>query len=319
MEVSKWLIIVFIGIITVLNSCQSAGHVPETIYMNPGDSSKHVISLWSANTPVKGMVVILPPYGGDNNYYANSKLISLFLKYEIAFATIYSGSTGYHDDVDILALDSMMQVVIEKNNIPKDKIVLGGFSAGGYGALRYAIFSKSGKHKLGITPAGLFSVDAPLDLERWYNGMELFLQRADSTNIMYGEANYMTWKFRNMYKGSPKENLAAYRENSVVSIFTADGGNAWYLKDYPIRLYTEPDINWYIENVRADYLSINAIDQAALINILKLAGNKKATLITTTGKGYRPEFNNARIPHSWSIVDEDDFGKWVIDLIIKKQ
>lgn len=319
MNVNKYIKIGLFAAATFLFALISEAQSPVTLYMIQGDSTKNIISLWMTKNPAKGIVTILPPYGGNHTYYGKSKLIPYLLKNDIAFATIYSGPTGYHTDAEIMCLDSMICHLIKNYKIPLDKVILGGFSAGGFGALKYAMLKKSGKIQLGVTPLGLFSVDAPLDLERWYNGLELVLSRVDSTNLMYGEASYLTWMFKDMYKGTPKENRTAYQENSVVSIFEREGGNAKYLKDYPIRLYTEPDINWYIKNVNADYLSLNAIDQAALINILKLAGNKDASLITTTGKGYRAEFNNTRMPHSWSIVDETELGKWIVGLVIKNE
>ena len=33
-----------------------------------------------------------------------------------------------------------------------------------------------------------------------------------------------------------------------------------------VRLYTEPDVNWWIDNRRKDYYDLNSIDDAALIN-----------------------------------------------------
>ena len=52
------------------------------------------------------------------------------------------------------------------------------------------------------------------------------------------------------------------------------------------------------------------MDHAALINLLRVAGNARAELITTTGKGYRPD--GRRHPHSWSIVDELDLVRWLL-------
>jgi hypothetical protein len=55
---------------------------------------------------------------------------------------------------------------------------------------------------------------------------------------------------------------------------------------------------------------MNAVDHAALINLLRVAGNDRAELITTTGRGYRP--GGRRHPHSWSIVDEAQLERWLL-------
>jgi hypothetical protein len=44
----------------------------------------------------------------------------------------------------------------------------------------------------------------------------------------------------------------------------------------PVRLYTEPDIRWWMENRKVDYYSMNAVDAAALILQLQLLGNRQA-------------------------------------------
>lgn len=58
---------------------------------------------------------------------------------------------------------------------------------------------------------------------------------------------------------------------------------------------------------------MNAIDAAALVNALRLQGNKQAELILTTDQGYRPE--GSRHPHSWSIVDEQELVEWFARMI----
>jgi hypothetical protein len=82
------------------------------------------------------------------------------------------------------------------------------------------------------------------------------------------------------------------------------------LVDLPIRLYTEPDVLWWL-NDGLDYWGMNAFDFAALTNELRRLGNKKITLITTTNKGYRKP-DNKRHPHSWSIAEPNDLVNWLL-------
>lgn len=78
----------------------------------------------------------------------------------------------------------------------------------------------------------------------------------------------------------------------------------------PIRLYTEPDVIWWI-NEGVDYSQMNAFDFAAMTNELKRMGNKKIELILTNNKGYRKP-KNTRHPHSWSIVEQKDLVRWML-------
>jgi hypothetical protein len=82
----------------------------------------------------------------------------------------------------------------------------------------------------------------------------------------------------------------------------------------PVRLYTEPDIQWWITNRKVDYYSMNAVDAAALVLQLQFLGNGQAELITTQGRGFRPD--GVRHPHSWSIVDEAELVGWIVQRAI---
>lgn len=297
-------------LIIMLNFFSATAQKAEHHYLHNTDTVNNVVRLWKASGSSK-LVVLLPPYGADQNYYHASKLPSLLNANNIDFAVIFPGSVGYTTDGDIKRLDSLIALVVKKYHYDPDRIIIGGFSAGGYGAMKYVLKKNKGELNLSISPKAVFSVDAPLDMERWYMSLNLIRHRVDTSNMMFGEANYLVGMFNELYGGTPDQKKDVFRENSIVSIFLPDGGNAKYFKNIPVRLYTEPDINWYIDNLNLDYLLINAIDQAALISILKLKGNKNASLVTTTGKGYRPELNNMRMPHSWQIVDEKELAGWI--------
>ena len=63
-------------------------------------------------------------------------------------------------------------------------------------------------------------------------------------------------------------------------------------------------------NRKVDYYNMNALDAAALILQLQLLGNRQAELITSEGRGVRP--NGELHPHSWSIVVESDLQSWIL-------
>jgi len=73
--------------------------------------------------------------------------------------------------VDILKVsDEIIAEICNKNQIPTDKVIVGGLSAAGTLALRLAEEShKSKTMKSAIKPAAIFAIDPPLDYERfWY-------------------------------------------------------------------------------------------------------------------------------------------------------
>jgi hypothetical protein len=214
----------------------------------------------------------------------------------------------YAGDAVLEELDGLITYVRGKFKIPAGRVAIGGFSAGGIGAVRYTQFCQRSEHKAN-GPVAVFAVDSPLDYERWFIACELHLKRLALAGLDLAEDRAAVDELRKEFGGSPTEAAEAYRRQSPVSTLVADGGNARLLKDTPIRLYIEPDIKWRLENWNRDVYSSNIPDATALINILRLVGNKDAELITTSEKGRRPD--GTRNPHSWSIVDEPGLAEWL--------
>jgi len=277
-------------------------------HLGSSDSQTDVARIWS--TPGnRRLVIILPPYGGDQNYYNAAKIPAYLADRGIDFAVLFTEVTGYNQPADIARLDALIASVVGTHHYDSGKIVLGGFSAGGYGAFRYALRKLRGE-PLAILPAALISVDAPLDIERWYRGMNLFVQRTNDKNPFYGECQYLTQMYREMLGGTPDEKPAAYREQSVLTSSLPDGGNAVYFRNMPMRLYSEPDMDFFVP-YGLDYGGINAADQVSLAAILHAQGNERVSLVLTSGKGYRADLGGRRLPHSWSIVDERELALWI--------
>jgi hypothetical protein len=81
--------------------------------------------------------------------------------------------------------------------------------------------------------------------------------------------------------------------------------------DIPLRIYSEPDIDWWLKEHGLDFSSINITDCSAMINELNRLGNSNASLITTHNKGFRKP-DNRRHPHSWSIVNNKELIDWLL-------
>ena len=277
-------------------------------YLDAGNTRADIARVWS--TPAnRKLTIILPPYGGDQNYYNASKLPGYLAHQGIDFAVLFTETTGYNLPADIRRLDALIAHVVSVHGYQTNKVVLGGFSAGGYGAFRYALRKLRGD-TLAIAPAALISVDAPLDIGRWYRGMNLFVQRTDDKNPFYGECQYLTQMYRDLLGGTPDEKPEAYREQSILTASVPDGGNAVYFRHMPLRLYSEPDMDFFVP-YGLDYGGINASDQVSLAAIAKMQGNADVSLVLTSAKGYRADLGGRRLPHSWSIVDEAELARWI--------
>ena len=219
----------------------------------------------------------------------------------------------------LLASDAMLEElhllaadVLRRFGAPDAKVAIGGFSAGGIGAVRYAQYCLKREPDM-VPPVAVFAVDSPLDYERWFLAADLYLQRLALAGRTLAEDRRATNELRVALGGSPSEAVQAYQRHSPLSARLADGGNARLLKDTPVRIYIEPDLKWRLENWNREVYHTNVPDATALINILRLLGNERAELITTTGTGYTPD--GSRNPHSWSIVNEPALAEWLLQLL----
>jgi hypothetical protein len=216
---------------------------------------------------------------------------------------------GYIDDEPVVALHAIIASVVARYNVPDHRIAIGGLSSGGSGAVRYAEYCAQGKCSPRSVPVAVAAVDAPLDYERFWNSQELAVRRGFPKTPL-GESRAILNAMREKLGGSPTEARETYKRFSALLVTEPDGGNAKLLRQIPIRLYSEPDFAWYIDNFNVDGYTMNILDQTAMVLQLRVLGNDRAELITTTGKGFRA--NGQRNPHSWSIVDEADLAAWLL-------
>lgn len=275
--------------------------------------------LYEPKDSPRGLVVLLPGFGDTVEFYDQFDFPKMMQGRGYLVAAF--SMAGYLEwEKDIKTLHTIISEIVKKYKVPPNALAIGGFSAGGVGAVRYAEYCVEQRCGDTMRAAAVFTVDAPLDIERWWNCNALILRReAGKANEDEKWASMIKGILSSIFGGSPSEKRAAYVTAAPLTVTEPNGGNARFLKDTPVRAYSEPDIVWTIEKWHRDYNCINATDQAALVLELKLMGNKDAEFIPTTGRGYRAEFiretgkyrKGERSPHSWLIVDEPNLADWI--------
>src|SRR6185369_5818683 len=199
-------------------------------------TSNNCYRLYKPTNPPRGLVVMLPYYGSDANEFSSAALPALLAKKNIA--TMVVSASGYLVDDDVLTLKELIGEVVRELNIPAGRLSIGGISAGGTGAVRYSEYCISAPCDARFKPSAIFSVDAPLDFESWWNRLTLNVRRGDPKSAL-GESEAILDALRSALGGSPSQVPLAYRSRSPFLASGMNGGNAHLLKDVPIRLYTE--------------------------------------------------------------------------------
>jgi hypothetical protein len=213
----------------------------------------------------------------------------------------------FFDEARMVQIERYLHEVILKHKVPKANLMFAGMSLSGTRAAKLALFAASSRSKYHCVPRCLALCDAPLDFVRFWREMDQ-TKKVKAHPVATSEAEWVTGYLEKNLGGTPMDRLRSYLKYSPYSHTQVDSAKVRSLKGVKIRAYTEPDVRWWMSTRRKDYYGINAIDMAAFINDLNIAGNPEAELMITHDKGYLPD--GTRHPHSWSIVDEHELVEW---------
>ena len=205
--------------------------------------------------------------------------------------------TLFADELARRQLEEILKTETENNS--SAGLALGGFSVGGAVAISYAEYLVSQKGATNLK--SVFAIDPPLDFQRLYASSRKM--RRYSCSTVQADAQHFIDYLDKAMGGSPDDQYNNYVSFSPYMASEADGGNARYLKDLAVRLYTEPDIEFVKERNCAEMepQDLNSGDLERLFKALKRSGNDRCELITTKDRGY----------HSWNIADPEELAAWV--------
>ena len=281
-------------------------------YLTADDSTaNYYIAIEPENNNIQAFMFVMDGFGGtpdglltqtDLPLDAARKGILCILPV-LSTGRLYFGS----DNASQTSLKNMVELVARKYKLEKKSFYIGGFSIGGTCAVKYAELAIY--HKYAIQPKAVFGVDPPLDWEQFYNAAKRVVRILKDKPIN-GEVTYMIGRIEKEMQGPPQTALHNYYYNSPYSYSDTTQKAVKTLVNTPIKLITEPDIDWWLANRGYDLTSMNATSLVAMINELQRLGNTNAVLVTTTNKGFRKP-DMARHPHSWSIVDNEELLQWL--------
>ena len=280
----------------------------EKVFLDNFDTTKNCYTIiYPPKLPWIGYLFLIPSFGET----AENVLLETELPKKLALKGILTIIPTFQDGVLSFGVDSLSQQsfdrifkdVTSKHKLIDQKFYVGGFSIGGSCAIKYAKNSN-------VKPTAIFAIDPPLDFERFYNSAKRII-RLSSDKDANQENIYMIDRLEKETGGSPKTCLAEYYKISPYSFSDTTQSAIKKLIKIPLRIYTEPDINWWLKERGADFTSMNTTACSAMINELNRLGNQNAALITTQNKGYR-KLDNRRHPHSWSIAENEELIQWLL-------
>ena len=277
------------------------------VYLDNKDTTKNFYTIiYPPKLPWTGYIFLVAGFGET----AEKVLQQTDLPKKLALNGILTIIPTFQDGVLSFGVDSLSQQsfgrilrdVTTRHKLIDQPFYLGGYSIGGSCILKYAEESD-------IKPNAVFAIDPPIDFEQMYNSSKRNLRLSVNTEPN-GESVFLLKKIKEIMNGTPENAIANYQKISPYSFSDTSQTAIKKLLKVPLRIYTEPDIHWWMKERGMDYTSMNSTLHSAMINELNRLGNRNAKLIITLNKGYRKPDNN-RHPHSWSIIDNDELIKWL--------
>ena len=281
------------------------------IYASDSNSDRLFYYAFAPKGAIRGMLVLFPPNGqpAEESVSANSILIALAQERGLLTVVPSVNHNLYLDSATLRAINAILGAALTKYRPPLNKVVLGGFSLGGMNAIRYTELAYEDSLATVVRPVAVYGIDPPLDWARLYYSFANAAAK-NFSEVAVAEANYFLARLNSEFGGGPEKQPATYTQRSMYSHTSPGGGYTRYLRRIPVRIYSDPDINWQLANRRVDYYDMNALDGAAMINQLRLDGNARAEFVNALGKGYRPD--GTRHPHSWSLAEPRECVQWVL-------
>ncbi|MCF6279571.1 MAG: hypothetical protein L3J14_04405 [Flavobacteriaceae bacterium] len=252
------------------------------------------------NNP-KSILILFPGFNGDaKRIKQQSKIPIEAIDNNIAVMLFnsYNHHLFLYDD-EKNNLEELISTTLKVNQLENKNIFLGGFSSGGNVTLLIANQ---------INAKGIFIIDAPVDLANFYFRCQKKLQNNDGEITQFPKYFYELF---NSTFGNPNEDISLYENYSPYTSATNFTYNIDYPKDMSIRLYTEPDLEFY-QKIFNDFSfsDLNTPSIKKMYEDLKNNGHTDIKYIETTNKGFRAD--RTRSPHSWSIADEKEIVKWIL-------
>jgi len=262
--------------------------------------------------PIKDSKAVLILFGGygenPDDIKREFKILNIAKKNLISLVLMNYSQKLWLEENEKNNLAKLLQNTLEKYGLNNKDIYIGGFSSGGIISLHISNFIM-GARQFYIEPKGVFIVDSPIDLLELHKASMKNISR-NFSDISVQESNWLINTLENKL-GNPINGILEYEKYSVYTLETNHTENLNRLKNTKIRLYTEPDIEWWKKNRMADYEQMNAYHIKMLSEALYNRDFKKVEYIPSENKGYRN--SGERHPHSWSIIDKEDLIDWILN------
>jgi hypothetical protein len=256
---------------------------------------------------IKGAVLLLTSFLPPDRLLTETKLQGVTSTNDLLLVIAPMKQLLYADDAAVNRINAIVNHMRRRYQGETSKLVLAGYDEAGGIALRYTELAYEDPSKYPLEPKAVFAIDSPVDLFGLWHWSEGQIKKNYFPPAV-GDAKFYLDKLTkelgsiDMHKDRYKALTPFDRQNDNI-------GNEQFLKNVPVRLYYDVDVEWQLAQRRNSLYDTKLPDGSELIKRLLLLGNEKAEFVASKKKGMHND--GVRHPSTISIVDEVDCVQWI--------
>ena len=281
---------------------------PERISFDLNDKTNgYYLAIQPKSKQIKGAVVLLTSFLAPEDLLSETKLHNVAYNNDILTVFAPMKQKLYADSFAVDRISVILRDLVQRFHADTSKFALAGYDEAGNIALRYTELSYQYPFRFPLQPKAVFGIDTPVNLfSLWH-----WAERQIKKNYWPGAVGDAHYYLDSMTKenGTIYNNQQRYQQLTPFYSQSDSTGNEQYLKNVPVRLYYDTDINWQLQNRRNSFYDTKMPDGSELIKRLLLMGNNRAEFIAAKQPGVRSD--GVRRPNALSIVDEVECIGWI--------
>jgi hypothetical protein len=279
----------------------------ERIVYDRKDSTASYYLAIQPKSKIKGTVILLTSFLAPEDLLSETKLHNVAYSNNILTVFAPMKHKLYADNFAVNSINDIIKDIVQRFHADTSRFALGGYDEAGSIALRYTELTYKYPSRFPLQPKAVFTIDSPVNLFSLWHWAEGQIKKNYWPGAV-GDAHYYLDSMTRE-NGTIYSNAKRYRELTPFYSQSDSTGNEQYLKNIPVRLYYDTDINWQLQNRRNSFYDTKMPDGSELIKRLMLLGSTKAEFMAARQPALRSD--GTRRPNALSIVDEVDCIGWI--------
>ncbi|MDG5492003.1 hypothetical protein [Psychroserpens sp. SPM9] len=213
----------------------------------------------------------------------------------------------YFSQSSMLSTHKLIREVFDNYKLPNNNIFFLGASLVGHRAMRYIKFMKEGDFKFQLKIKGIVACNFTMDFTRkWYQHQRDI--RINRINLW--EPKFINYLLETNLEGTPKTNPENYHNFSSYSYADETNDNVKLFKDYRVRAYIEPAIEYKLTKQLRTLYENNSTDMVGFLAELRIAGNENTELIVLQPEDNPSQERNTQ--STWDSINKDELMDWIL-------